>query len=103
MFEMSAAAALPQPLDHARSKTAKVQRELQVAGAELGLAHEALDRELPPEVKQGDVAWAIGQNAAVEQKLEEAAEELQVVGELLAEEAAERARLEEQLGQIGRS
>lgn len=67
----------------ARRKADKVQQDLQVAGAELGLAHDALQEHLPPEAKQGDVAWAIGQNAAVEQKLEEAVEELEEVSELL--------------------
>lgn len=73
------------PVAVARRKAGKIQHDLQVAGAELGLAHDALDRQLPPETKQGDVAWAIGQNAAVEQKLEEAAEELEEVAELLRE------------------
>jgi hypothetical protein len=88
---------MPTQLDEARQKTGKVQQDLEVAGAEIGLAKEALDRHLPPEVKEGDVAWAIGQNAAVEQKLEEAVEELEQVTELLAEESAERERLEKRL------
>lgn len=88
-------------LDEARQKTGKVQQDLEVAGAEIGLAKEALDRQLPPEVKNGDVAWAIGQNAAVEQKLEEAVEELEEVTGLLAEEAAARERLEKRLSQGG--
>lgn len=88
-------------LDEARQKTGKVQQDLEVAGAEIGLAKEALDRQLPPEVKNGDVAWAIGQNATVEQKLEEAVEELEEVTGLLAEEAAARERLEKRLSQGG--
>lgn len=89
------------PLEDARDKTGNVQRELEVAGAEIGLAKEALDRHLPPEVKEGDVAWAIGQNAAVEQKLDDAVEELEQVTELLAEEMAERERLQRQLDRAG--
>jgi hypothetical protein len=91
------------PLDDARTKAGKVQHDLQVAGAELGLAHDALEEHIPPEVKKGDVAWAIGQNAAVEQKLEDAVEELEEVSGLLQQEAAERARLEKQLAQAGRA
>jgi hypothetical protein len=70
-------------LERARSKTGQVQRDLEVASAELGLAHGALQRELPPQVKKGDVAWAIGQNKALERKVQQAAEELEEVTELL--------------------
>lgn len=74
----------PQPhLDEARSRTDQVQRDLEVASAELGLTHGALERELPPEVKTGDVAWAIRQNKILEQKVQQAAEELEEVTELL--------------------
>ena len=90
------------PIEHARRKTGKVREELQVAGAELGLAHDALQQHLPEDTKQGDVAWAIGQNQSVEQKLEEAAEELGEVTELLQKESAERARLQQKLDRSGR-
>lgn len=74
----------PQPhLDEARSRTDQVQRDLEVASAELGLTHGALERELPPEVKKGDVAWAIRQNKILERKVQQAAEELEEVTELL--------------------
>ena len=70
-------------LQQARSKTDQVQRDLEVASAELGLTHGALERELPPHVKKGDVAWAIQQNKMLEQKVQQAAEELEEVTELL--------------------
>lgn len=70
-------------IDAARSKTDQVQRDLEVASAELGLTHGALDRELPPEVKQGDVAWAIRQNKVLEEKVQQAADELEEVTEML--------------------
>lgn len=70
-------------LQAARSKTEEVQRDLEVASAELGLTHGALERELPPEVKKGDVAWALEQNAVLERKVQQAAEELEEVTELL--------------------
>jgi hypothetical protein len=70
-------------LEEARAKTDQVQRDLEVASAELGLTHGALERELPHQVKQGDVAWAIEQNAVLEQKVQQAAEELEQVTELL--------------------
>lgn len=70
-------------LQEARSKTDQVQRDLEVASAELGLTHGALERELPEHVKNGDVAWAIAQNKALEKKVQQAAEELEEVTELL--------------------
>lgn len=89
------------PLEQARAKTGKVQRDLEVATAELGLAHDALDRHLPPEERADDVAWAIDQNAVIEQKLEVATGELEEVTDLLRHEAAERARLERALAARG--
>ena len=75
---------VPHPsIEEAKNKTSEVQRDLEVASAELGLTHGALEREIPPEVKQGDVAWAIRQNAELERKVQHAAEELEQVTELL--------------------
>lgn len=77
-------------IDAAKSKTDQVQRDLEVASAELGLTHGALERELPPGVKKGDVAWAIHQNKVLERKVQQAAEELEEVTELLDQARAER-------------
>ncbi|MBI2768795.1 MAG: hypothetical protein HYX47_04190 [Burkholderiales bacterium] len=85
------------PIATANKKTRRIQRELKVAGAELGLTSTALGRHLPPSVKHGDVAHALEQNAAIEVKVQEAADELAEVSELLDEEAAQRARLEGEL------
>jgi hypothetical protein len=75
----------PHPnIEQAKSKTVEVQRELEVASAELGLTHGALEREIPHTVKQkGDVAWAIRQNAELERKVQKAADDLEHVTELL--------------------
>jgi len=70
-------------IDQAKSKTDQVQRDLEVASAELGLTHGALERELPPGVKKGDVAWALHQNKVLEKKVQQAADELEEVTELL--------------------
>lgn len=70
-------------IDAAKSKTDQVQRDLEVASAELGLTHGALERELPEDAKTGDVAWAIEQNKALERKVQQAAEELEEVNDLL--------------------
>lgn len=71
-------------IEQAKDRTGAVQRDLEVASAELGLTHGALQRELPPEVKKkSDVAWAIRQNAELERKVQQAAQELEQVTELL--------------------
>ena len=79
-------------LQAAKSKTEEVQRDLEVASAELGLPHGALERELPPEVKKGDVAWALHQNAVLERKVQQAAEELEEVTELLEQATGQSSR-----------
>jgi hypothetical protein len=80
---MPETSSMPQPLDEARARTDQVQRELEVASAELGLAHGALERHLPAEHRKGDVGWAIRQNAVLERKVQQAADELEQVTELL--------------------
>lgn len=87
------------PVTHARRRTAKVQEDLEVASAELNLAHHALERHLPPQARHGDVAWAVRQNAVLERRVQEAAEELEEVTELLHEEEAQRDELERQLAE----
>jgi len=90
------------PIEDARERADQVKRDLEVVGAELGLSHEALERNLPPETKRADVAWALDQNAAAEEKVLQAAEELELVTELLRQEEAERERLEQQLAECER-
>lgn len=80
---------VPNPhIEAAKSKTDQVQRDLEVASAELGLTHGALDRHLPPADRCDDVAWAIRQNAELERKVQQAAEELEEVTELLEQAKA---------------
>jgi phosphoglycerate-specific signal transduction histidine kinase len=87
-----------QPLYRARQKTGKVRDQLEVASAELGLTNAVLGNSLPDSVKQSsDVRRALSQNEAIEGKVQEAADELQVVKDLLEEEVAERERLEREL------
>jgi hypothetical protein len=82
----------PQQIDEARALTDQVQRDLEVASAELGLAHGALERHLPPEHRKGDVGWAIRQNAVLERKVQKAADELEQVTELLEQVQAQHAQ-----------
>ncbi|RYY95134.1 MAG: hypothetical protein EOO24_23430 [Comamonadaceae bacterium] len=79
------------PIDDAVARTDEVQRDLEVASAELGLTHGALQRHLPPGERHGDVAWAIAQNEILERKVMQAAEDLEQVTELLEQVKAEAA------------
>lgn len=98
-MNVQTSAALPgRPLFRARQKATKVRQQLEVASAELGLTNAVLDENLPDSVKHSsDVQRALSQNEAIEGKVQEAADELQVVTDLLAEEVAERERLEQEL------
>lgn len=82
---------------HAHAHAGRIQQELQVASAELHLTNAALTENLPPAIKRGDVAKALAQNAVLEEKVADAAEDLQTVTEMLEEEVAERQRLEREL------
>jgi hypothetical protein len=98
-MNVQTAAALPsQPLYRAREKTGEVRDQLEVASAELGLTNAVLGNSLPDSVKRSsDVRRALSQNEAIEEKVQEAADELQVVKEMLDVEVAERERLEREL------
>jgi hypothetical protein len=87
------------PIVTAGRKTKAVRKKLQVAGAELHLTNAALERHLPPEARRGDVAHALAQRGTIEDKVQEAADELAVVTSLLDEEVAEREKLEKELAQ----
>ncbi|WP_298924993.1 hypothetical protein [uncultured Ramlibacter sp.] len=99
MDPKSLPAAQPKPIEQARDKADTVSQDLQLAGAELHLSNAALERHLPPQTKDGDVGRALEQHVRTEAKVQEAAEELAVVTELLEEEIEERVRLEAQLAQ----
>jgi hypothetical protein len=79
-------------IDDARARTAGVERDLQVVSAELGLTHGALQRHLPHQPQDADVTWAIDQTAVLERKVQQAAQELEEVTELLDQAREEIAR-----------
>lgn len=89
--------AATKPIETVREKTLSIQQELEVAGAELHLTNTALEAQLPKDVKNGEVSKALEQNVAVEEKVVEAAEDLHAMAQLLEEEVAQRAWLEQEL------
>lgn len=93
------AAEAPKPIEQAAAKTSQIQQDLAVAEAELNLTNTVLGRARADDSREraADVKKAVRQNAAIEEKVGEAAEELQEVNELLQEEISERERLEQEL------
>ena len=87
------------PIQQAKERTREVRQELELAGAELQLTTEILERALPPQHKVGDVRKAIHQNGAAAANMAEASEELAEVEALLAQEIEERQRLEREIAQ----
>jgi len=90
----------PKPIEEAAARTSQVQRDLAVAEAELSLTNTVLGQSWQQQdAREGreDVRKAVQQNAAIEEKVGDAAEELQEVTELLQEEISERERLEQEL------
>ena len=65
-------------------KAKRVQRKLQEAEAELHTANEILVEAVPANDKE-NIEAALEQNAAAKEKVHEAAEELEVVNELLSD------------------
>ena len=80
--------------------TSQIKGKLEVAGAELHLTNTVLERNLPDSAKQGDVGRALEHNAVIEEKVQTAVEDLKVVTELLREEVAETARLNQKLADL---
>ena len=97
MTVQTSAAQPGRPLYRARRKTNDVRTRLEVASAELGLTNLILGKQQDSVERSSDVQRALNQNEAIEEKVQEAADELQVVTDLLDEEVAERERLEREL------
>jgi hypothetical protein len=83
-------------------KAQKVQRKLKQAETELHTANEILVKAVPTRDKQ-DIDSAVQQNIAAEEKVHDAAEELQVVKELLSdvEAGAQGTSITNSTGQSG--
>jgi hypothetical protein len=87
------------PIAAVTAMTSQIKDDLEVAGAELSLTNTVLDRSLPDSAKHGDVARALEQNTEIEEKVQAAVEDLKVVTQLLHEEVAETARLNQELSE----
>lgn len=99
---MSASSTPAHLIDQAREKARDVRDELNVTGGELNLVTTVLERAVPDQHKRGDVRKAIDQAGTATDKVERAKEELDEVEALLAQEVAQRERLEKELARRSR-
>lgn len=83
----------------AKSKTEKVQEDIQLAEAELHLANLVITDKLADSVSDADLAQAVAHTELVEEKLRDAGEELKQVNELLTSEERDHQRLSQALGE----
>jgi hypothetical protein len=83
----------------AKSKTEKVQEDIQLAEAELHLANLVITDKLAETLPDDALAKAVTHNEMVEEKLRDAGEDLQVVSDLLSSEESDRRQLEAKLAE----
>ena len=96
---------MPSPTRHligdrvasAKSKTVKVQEDIQLAEAELHLANRVITDRLSKSVSDAELKKAVIHNGQVEDKLRDAGEDLKMVSDLLSSEERDRKRLEQEL------
>ena len=85
------------PLDEALLQTQKVQDRLSSGAQEIFIVGEVLKQELPREVRTDDVAQALEKHEALEETVQECADDLEDVTKALAKEVAHRELLERKL------
>ena len=61
---------------------------------------EVLKQEIPPEARTSDVAQALEKHEALEEKVQECADDLEDVSRALAQEVARRKKLEKRLDEM---
>ena len=83
----------------AKAKTEKVQGDIQRAEAELHLANRVIADQLANGASEVDLGQVVVHTEAMEEKLRDATEDLQVVTELLQSEEQDRMRLEQSLAE----
>jgi hypothetical protein len=83
----------------ARTRTEKVQEEIERAEADLHLANLVITDKLAESVTDAELAKAVTDNAIVEAKLHAAGADLRVVTDLLSSEERDRKKLEATLAQ----
>lgn len=85
------------PLADALNQNAAVKDTVEQSAAELLIAKTVLRQELPDHVQTGEVAQALELTDVLESRIQESADDLAQVNEVLAQEIDERAALEREL------
>ena len=85
------------PLERALEQNEMAQTIVEESAAELVMIHAVLMQEIPDHVQTGDVAHALQRTDELEIKINDTAQELAKVNEVLALEIGERVELEQEL------
>lgn len=89
----------PTALGRALDQNAAAKDAVEQSAAELVVIHAVLKQEIPDHVQVGDLAQALQRTDELEVKINDTAQDLAQVNEVLAQEIDERADLERELAQ----
>ena len=84
-------------LERALDQNETIQESVEQSAAELCVVSAVLSREVPDELKTGEVAQAIQRTEELEDRIQASADELAKVNQALKDEIGTRAELERQL------
>ena len=93
-------AAAATPLERALDQNATVKDTVELSSAELAVINTVLKQELPDDVIKGVFAQALEKTDELEVKIQETAQELAEVNQLLAQEIDARTDLEGEVATI---
>lgn len=86
-------------LGRALDQNAAAKEAVEQSAAELVVIHAVLKQEIPDDVQTGDVAQALQRTDALEVKINDAAQDLAQVNEVLVQEIDQRMALERELAE----
>ena len=92
-----AATIISNPLERALDQNESIQESVQQSAAELCVVNAVLSREIPDDVKTGEVAQAIQRTEDLENRMQASADDLAKVNQVLKNEISIRTDLERQL------
>ena len=93
----NAVTAVANPLAHALDQNEAIQESVAQSAEELCVVAAVLSREIPDEVKTGEVAQAIQRTEELENRMQASADDLARVNQSLKDEVSTRTELERQL------
>jgi len=96
-FQQAATVIFPNPLEHALDQNEAIQESVEQSAAELCVVSAVLSREIPDDVKTGEVVQAIQRTEELEDRIQTLADDLAKVNQTLKSEISARANLERQL------